>query len=91
MVSSNFQESYTEYDTTAEGMSGPPQQLVWCGNDTLVMNWEMIVVMVGPFGTVLKCVSVFCHKHCDLLCLVQILLYLTDIPHFGDRRRADHQ
>ncbi|KAF8331517.1 vacuolar assembling/sorting protein VPS16 [Cantharellus anzutake] len=54
VVSSNFQESYTEYDTTTEGMQGPPQQLVWCGNDTLVMNWEMIVVMVGPFGTVLK-------------------------------------
>ena len=50
VVSTNFQESYTEHDTTVEGMNGEPSQLVWCGNDTLVMNWEGLVLMVGPYG-----------------------------------------
>lgn len=57
VVSSNFQESYTEYDTNVEGLQGLPQQLVWCGNDTVVMNWKSVVLMVGPFGSVLRSVT----------------------------------
>lgn len=56
-MSSNFQESYAEYDTNIEGMTGEPRQLVWCGNDTLVMNWEGLVLMVGPYGSVLRSVN----------------------------------
>jgi vacuolar protein sorting-associated protein 16 len=56
VVSSSFQESYAEYDTSLEGVKDHPRQMVWCGNDTVVMNWptDGLVLMVGPFGTVLR-------------------------------------
>ncbi|KAF8314990.1 vacuolar assembling/sorting protein VPS16 [Clavulina sp. PMI_390] len=81
VVSSNFQESYAEYDTTMEGMTGEPRQLAWCGNDTLVMNWDGLILMVGPYGSVLRYyytsptvlitehdgVRIISHDRCDFL------------------------
>lgn len=81
VVSSNFQESYAEFDTNGEGMSGPPQQVQWCGNDTLVMNWDGVVLMVGPFGSTLRLVNrIYCDGRMILMC-GQILLQLADISH----------
>ena len=53
VVSSDFQQSYAEYDTSAEGL-GAPRQLVWCGNDALVLTWDSLVLVVGPYGDAIR-------------------------------------
>ncbi|SCZ98560.1 BZ3500_MvSof-1268-A1-R1_Chr3-1g05464 [Microbotryum saponariae] len=54
VTSSDFSRSLSEFDLSGEGESGPPNQVVWCGNNTVVVAWEKTVVMVGPFGETLK-------------------------------------
>ncbi|KAJ3345483.1 hypothetical protein HDU83_004048 [Entophlyctis luteolus] len=31
-----------------------PLQIAWCGNDSVVLHWEDIVLVVGPFGDFIK-------------------------------------
>ncbi|SCV74365.1 BQ2448_6797 [Microbotryum intermedium] len=54
VTSSDFSRSLSEFDLSGEGESGLPNQVVWCGNNTVVVAWERTVVMVGPFGETLK-------------------------------------
>ncbi|KAG8912790.1 hypothetical protein FRC01_004893, partial [Tulasnella sp. 417] len=53
VVSSDFQISLAEYDTTAEGL-GNALQLIWCGNDAVVLVFDGLVVIVGPHGQTLR-------------------------------------
>lgn len=54
VTSADFSRSLSEFDLSKEGEQGAPGQVVWCGNNTVVVAWERTVVMVGPFGESLK-------------------------------------
>ncbi|KAJ3552868.1 hypothetical protein NM688_g3925 [Phlebia brevispora] len=55
VVSTDFQRSLAEYDTNAvPGVVGDVRQVVWCGNDAVLVTWESTVVVVGPFGDTLQ-------------------------------------
>lgn len=32
----------------------PPDQLAWCGSDSLLLYWDDMLMMVGPFGEPVK-------------------------------------
>ncbi|KAG0042078.1 hypothetical protein BGZ83_000922, partial [Gryganskiella cystojenkinii] len=50
VVSTDFQKSLSEYETG----SSVPQQLVWCGTDSVVLYWDKLVLVLGPFGGYLE-------------------------------------
>ena len=51
VVSSDFQNKLSEYDTRAKTV---PKDVQWCGNNSVVLAWEDEVHMVGPNGAALK-------------------------------------
>ncbi len=56
MVSSDFQKKVAEYDTSKAGTTGQPKDVGWCGNDAIIVNWDALVLVVGPYGETLKSV-----------------------------------
>ena len=51
VVSTDFQRSMAEFDTKCVvEAEGPVRQVVWCGNDAILVNWENTVSLIGPFG-----------------------------------------
>ncbi|PPQ73925.1 hypothetical protein CVT26_006551 [Gymnopilus dilepis] len=55
VVSSDFQRSMAEFDTsTVPGAEGSIRQVEWCGNDAILITWNSLVVLVGPFGDTLQ-------------------------------------
>ena len=55
VVSTDFQRTMAEFDTTAvPGAEGPVKQVEWCGNDAIVVIWDTIVVLVGPFADTIQ-------------------------------------
>ncbi|KAL1696024.1 Vps16, C-terminal region-domain-containing protein [Schizophyllum commune] len=55
VVSSDFQRSFTEFDTTnVSGAEGSVRQVAWCGDDAILVTWESLVILVGPFGDTLQ-------------------------------------
>lgn len=51
VVGSDFQNKYSEYDSKAKTT---PNQIYWCGNDSVVLAWEDEIHMVGPNGVAAK-------------------------------------
>ncbi|CAG8511137.1 12226_t:CDS:10 [Acaulospora morrowiae] len=51
VVSTDFQKIFTEFPTNSQAS---PKQLVWCGTDSVVLYWDQIVLMIGPFGGYIK-------------------------------------
>ncbi|KAG0268380.1 hypothetical protein DFQ27_006874 [Actinomortierella ambigua] len=51
VVSTDFSRSLSEFSTKSRM---PPQQLVWCGTDSVILYWDKIVLMVGPHGDWIK-------------------------------------
>ncbi|CAG8504867.1 16310_t:CDS:10 [Funneliformis caledonium] len=51
VVSTDFNKNLSEFTTN---FKAPPQQLIWCGTDSVVLYWDKIVLMVGPFGDYIK-------------------------------------
>ena len=51
VISSDFQNKLSEYDSKAKTM---PQDVQWCGNNSVVLAWEDEVHMVGPGGAAAK-------------------------------------
>ncbi|KAG0040394.1 hypothetical protein BGZ82_003119 [Podila clonocystis] len=51
VVSTDFQKNLSEFATKSQVA---PQQLVWCGTDSVILYWDKIVLMVGPFGDWIK-------------------------------------
>jgi vacuolar protein sorting-associated protein 16 len=51
VVGSDFQNPYSEYATRAKT---PPNNLYWCGNDSVVLAWEDEIHMIGPNGAASK-------------------------------------
>jgi len=55
VVSTDFQRSMAEFDTnTVQGAEGAVRQVEWCGNDAILVSWDMLVILVGPFGDILQ-------------------------------------
>ncbi|OBZ67332.1 Vacuolar protein sorting-associated protein 16 [Grifola frondosa] len=55
VVSTDFQRSLAEFDTTtAIGAQGDVRQVEWCGNDAVLVTWDKLALLVGPFGDTLQ-------------------------------------
>jgi vacuolar protein sorting-associated protein 16 len=58
VVSTDFQRSMAEFDTASvAGAEGQVRQVEWCGNDAILVTWESLAVLVGPFGDTLQYVK----------------------------------
>ncbi|KAI9340769.1 Vps16, N-terminal region-domain-containing protein [Zopfochytrium polystomum] len=51
VVSSDFQKNLAEFSTNSPE---PPLQMSWCGTDSVILHWENIILVVGPFGDWIK-------------------------------------
>lgn len=57
VVSTDFQRNLAEYDTNSlidAGAEGTPRQVEWCGNDAVLVTWNRLALLVGPFGDTLR-------------------------------------
>lgn len=54
VVSIDFQRSLAEYDTHNISADELAKQVVWCGNDAILVTWESATALIGPFGDVLR-------------------------------------
>ena len=55
VVSTDFQRNLAEFDTgSVAGASGQVRQVEWCGNDAILVTWDALAVLVGPFGDSLQ-------------------------------------
>jgi len=51
VVTSDFSKNLSEFPTKSQVA---PKQLVWCGTDSVVLYWDKIVLMIGPYGDWVK-------------------------------------
>lgn len=54
VVSTDFQRSLAEFETSGTGGDGPVRQVEWCGNDAILVAWDSLALLVGPFGDTLQ-------------------------------------
>ncbi|KIK56666.1 hypothetical protein GYMLUDRAFT_230051 [Collybiopsis luxurians FD-317 M1] len=55
VISSDFQRRTAEFDTLdVPGAQGEVKQVEWCGNDAIVVTWDSLAVLVGPFADTLQ-------------------------------------
>ena len=58
VVSTDFQRSLAEFNTKeVVGVDGPVKQVQWCANDAVIVSWDGLVLLVGPFGDTLQLAS----------------------------------
>ena len=76
VVSTDFQRSLAEFDTSVvAGATGEVHQVEWCGNDAVLVTWNNLAVLVGPFGDTLQCaIMLFYHLALVSQCILQVLL-----------------
>ena len=54
VISTNFETKVLDFDT-ADGCSEVPHNMEWCGEDSVVLHWKNLgVLMVGPYGDWLR-------------------------------------
>mmetsp|Transcript_36896 Transcript_36896/g.41534 ORF Transcript_36896/g.41534 Transcript_36896/m.41534 type:complete len:1104 (-) Transcript_36896:41-3352(-) len=54
VISSTFETKVLDFDTS-EGSSQPPLEIRWCGEDSVVLQWKKLgILMVGPYGDWLR-------------------------------------
>lgn len=54
VISTSFETKVLDFDTS-EGATTPPLALEWCGEDSVVLHWKnMGILMVGPYGDWLR-------------------------------------
>lgn len=54
VISASFETKVLDFDTS-EGSSSPPLDMQWCGEDSVVLHWKKLgVLMVGPYGDWLR-------------------------------------
>lgn len=54
VISTTFETKVLDFDTS-EGSNSPPSQMKWCGEDSVVLHWKNLgVLMVGPYGDWLR-------------------------------------
>ncbi|KAJ3276060.1 hypothetical protein HDV01_006230 [Terramyces sp. JEL0728] len=51
VVSTDFQVSLADFKTNS---NSPPLQMAWCGNDSVLLHWDDVILLVGPSGDYLK-------------------------------------
>jgi hypothetical protein len=55
VVSTDFQRDMADFDTTdVIGADGPVRQVEWCGNDAVIVIWDALALLVGPYGHTLQ-------------------------------------
>ncbi|EGN92883.1 hypothetical protein SERLA73DRAFT_79230 [Serpula lacrymans var. lacrymans S7.3] len=54
VVSTDFQRSLAEFETSSIGAQGQVNQVEWCGNDAILVTWEGLALLVGPSGDTLQ-------------------------------------
>jgi len=55
VVSTDFQRSLAEFNTKGVvDVDGPVRQIQWCANDAVIVSWDSLVLLVGPFGDTLQ-------------------------------------
>ncbi|KAJ7064984.1 vacuolar assembling/sorting protein VPS16 [Mycena amicta] len=55
VISTDFQRTLAEFKTGGVvGAQGPVRQVEWCGIDAILVTWDNMVVVVGPFGDTLE-------------------------------------
>ncbi|KAJ3980946.1 Vps16, C-terminal region-domain-containing protein [Lentinula detonsa] len=55
VISSDFQRRMAEFDTlNVPSAQGNVKQVEWCGNDAIVVTWDSLAVLVGPFSDTLQ-------------------------------------
>ncbi|KAG7346717.1 Vps16 vacuolar sorting complex protein [Nitzschia inconspicua] len=54
VIDSTFQTKVLDFDTS-EGSTQPPLEIRWCGEDSVVLHWKNLgILMVGPYGDWLR-------------------------------------
>jgi len=54
VISTSFETKVLDFDTS-EGSSSPPNTMNWCGEDSVLLHWKKLgVLMVGPYGDWLR-------------------------------------
>lgn len=54
VLSTSFETKVLDFDTS-EGSSHPPRDMKWCGEDSVVLYWKNLgILMVGPYGDWLR-------------------------------------
>ena len=54
VISTSFETKVLDFDTS-EGSASPPGQMKWCGEDSVILHWKTLgVLMVGPYGNWLR-------------------------------------
>jgi len=54
VISSTFETKVLDFDTS-EGSTQPPLEIKWCGEDSVVLHWKNLgILMVGPYGDWLR-------------------------------------
>jgi vacuolar protein sorting-associated protein 16 len=54
VISTSFETKVLNFDTS-EGSHAPPQDMQWCGEDSVVLHWKKLgILMVGPYGDWLR-------------------------------------
>lgn len=51
VLAADFSRNLSELATQSPR---PPRQLVWCGADSLLLPWDRLLLMVGPYGDSVK-------------------------------------
>ncbi|KAL6303033.1 vacuolar protein sorting-associated protein 16 [Sparassis latifolia] len=55
VVSTDFSRSLAEFNTlNVIGAEGEVRQVEWCGNDAVLVTWDTLALLVGPFGDTLQ-------------------------------------
>lgn len=55
VISTSFETKVLDFDTSEGSLGEPPEQIVWCGNDSVVLYWRNLgVLLVGPYGDWLR-------------------------------------
>lgn len=47
VMTTNFTKKILDFDTNS---TRKPAQMVWCGEDAVLLSWQGFLLMVGPFG-----------------------------------------
>mmetsp|Transcript_17132 Transcript_17132/g.25327 ORF Transcript_17132/g.25327 Transcript_17132/m.25327 type:complete len:1041 (+) Transcript_17132:101-3223(+) len=54
VISTSFETKVLDFDTS-EGSQNPPSDMKWCGEDSVVLHWKKLgILMVGPYGDWLR-------------------------------------
>jgi vacuolar protein sorting-associated protein 16 len=54
VISTSFETKVLDFDTS-EGSNTPPLEMKWCGEDSVVLHWKNLgILMVGPYGDWLR-------------------------------------